>query len=261
MRAFHPGRLAAFATVLSLSALVAALPAQAAGDAPHPPKRHWSFSGMFGTFDRAALQRGFQVYKEVCSACHSMRYMSYRDLTALGFSEDEVKAIAAGYEVQDKEPNDAGEMFKRPGRPSDRFVSPFANEQAARAANNGAYPPDLSLMVKAREGGADYVHALLTGYVDPPAGVKVPDGMNYNAYFPGHMIAMAAPLSDGAVTFADGTKATPAQLAEDVSTFLAWTAEPEMEARKRMGIKVVLFLFVLSGLLYAVKRKVWKGIH
>ncbi|MBL8706719.1 MAG: cytochrome c1, partial [Rhodospirillales bacterium] len=138
---------------------------------------------------------------------------------------------------------------------------PFPNEQAARAANNGAYPPDLSLMVKAREGGADYVHALLTGYANPPAGVTVPDGMNYNTYFPGHMIAMAAPLSDGAVTYADGTKATPSQMAEDVSAFLAWTAEPELEARKRMGVKVILFLFVLSGLLYAVKRKVWKGVH
>lgn len=260
MRAFHLSRLAA-AAALSLTALVVSLPAQAAGDSPHPPERHWSFSGMFGTFDRAALQRGFQVYKEVCAACHSMRYVSYRDLVALGFNEDEVKAIAAGYEVQDKDANDKGELVNRPGRPSDRFVSPFPNEQAARAANNGAFPPDLSLMVKAREGGADYVHALLTGYANAPAGVTVPDGMNYNTYFPGHMIAMAAPLNDGAVTFADNTKATPAQMAEDVATFLAWTAEPEMEVRKRTGIKVVLFLFVLSGLLYAVKRKVWKGIH
>jgi len=261
-RVLSTGRRLAAVACLTLAATVASLPAKAAGDVAHPPKLHWSFSGMFGTFDRAALQRGFQVYKEVCSACHSMHYLSYRNLTALGFSEDEVKAIAAGYEVQDKEPNDQGEMFKRPGRPSDRFVSPFPNEQAARAANGGAYPPDLSLMIKAREGGADYVHALLAaGYQQAPAGVQVPEGKHFNVYFPGNMIAMAPPLNEGAVTFADGTKSSVHQMASDVATFLAWAAEPEMEVRKRTGIKVILFLIVLSGLLYAVKRKVWKGIH
>ncbi len=253
------GRIGAAAAAI-LASVAMAGSALAAGETPKPPSQHWSFSGMFGTYDRAALQRGFQVYKEVCSACHSARLLSYRNLAALGFSEDEVKAIAAGYEVTDG-PNDQGEMFKRPARPSDRFVSPFPNEEAARAANNGANPPDLSLITKARVGGADYLYALLTGYATPPAGVTVPPGMNYNTYFPGHMIAMAAPLSDGAVTYADNTKATPAQMAHDVSTFLTWAAEPEMEARKRTGIKVILFLIVLSGLLYAVKRKVWKGIH
>lgn len=253
------GRIGAAAAAIWTSVALAG-PALAAGEAQKLPSQHWSFSGMFGTYDRAALQRGFQVYKEVCSACHSARLLSYRNLVNLGFSEDEVKAIAAGYEVTDG-PNDQGEMFKRPARPSDRFVSPFPNEEAARAANNGANPPDLSLITKARVGGADYIHALLTGYATPPAGVTVPPGMNYNTYFPGHMIAMAAPLSDGAVTFADNTKATPAQMAHDVATFLTWAAEPEMEARKRTGIKVILFLIVLSGLLYAVKRKVWKGIH
>lgn len=228
----------------------------------HVEKESWSFQGFFGKFDRPQIKRGFQVYKEVCAACHSMRYLSYRNLTALGFSEDEVKAIAATVEVTDKEPNDEGEMFKRPGRPSDRFASPFANEQAARAANGGAYPPDLSLIIKAREGGADYLHALIAaGYQTPPAGVTVPEGKQYNIYFPGNMIAMAPPLAEDAVTFADGTKASVHQMAEDVATFLAWAAEPEMEERKRTGIKVVLFLIVLSGLLYAVKRKVWKGIH
>jgi ubiquinol-cytochrome c reductase cytochrome c1 subunit len=245
---------------LALGVALAAGAARAAEDAPKPPKQHWSFAGMFGTFDRAALQRGYQVYKEVCAACHSMRLLSYRNLAALGFNEDEVKAIAAGFEVTDG-PDDKGEMFKRPGRPSDRFVSPFPNEEAARAANNGAYPPDLTLMTKARDHGADYVHALLTGYENPPAGVTVMTGMNYNKYFPGHQIAMAPPLAENAVAFADGTKATVPQMAHDVATFMTWAAEPELEVRKRMGIKVILFLIVLSGLLYAVKRKVWKGIH
>jgi ubiquinol-cytochrome c reductase cytochrome c1 subunit len=248
------------AGLLAFGLVVACGPARAAEDAPRPPRQHWSFSGFFGTYDRAALQRGYQVYKEVCAACHSMRLLSYRNLSALGFSEDEVKAIAAGFEVTDG-PNDQGEMFKRPGRPSDRFVSPFPNEEAARAANNGAYPPDLTLITKAREYGADYVHALLTGYADPPAGVALQPGMSYNKYFPGHQIAMAPPLAENAVSFADGTKATVPQMAHDVANFLTWAAEPEMEVRKRMGVKVVLFLIVLSGLLYAVKRKVWKGVH
>jgi ubiquinol-cytochrome c reductase cytochrome c1 subunit len=152
-------------------------------------------------------------------------------------------------------------MYKRPGRPSDRFVSPFPNEEAARAANNGALPPDLTLMTKARDHGADYVHALLNGYSDPPSGVVMQQGMNYNKYFPGHQIAMAPPLAENAVTFADGTKATVPQMAHDVASFLTWAAEPELEVRKRMGVKVILFLIVLSGLLYAVKRKVWKGVH
>ncbi|MCC6468533.1 MAG: cytochrome c1 [Alphaproteobacteria bacterium] len=248
------------AAALAILACLSIGAARAADEEPVPPHRHWSFSGMFGTYDRAALQRGFQVYKEVCAACHVMRFLYYRDLAALGFNDDEIKAIAAGYEVTDG-PNDQGEMFKRPGRPSDRFVPPFANDNAARAANNGALPPDLSLITKAREHGADYVHALLTGYKDAPAGFTLPEGMNYNTYFPGHQIAMAPPLNEGAVTFADNTKASVDQMAHDVATFLTWAAEPEMEARKEMGIKVILFLVVLSGLLYAVKRKVWKGVH
>jgi ubiquinol-cytochrome c reductase cytochrome c1 subunit len=253
------GRVGAVAA-LALGAALLAGGARAAEDAPRPPRQHWSFGGMFGTFDRAALQRGYQVYKEVCAACHSMRLLSYRNLAALGFSEDEVKAIAAGFEVTDG-PDDKGEMFKRPGRPSDRFVSPFPNEEAARAANNGALPPDLTLITKARDHGADYVHALLTGYGDPPKDIAMQPGMSYNKYFPGHQIAMAPPLAENAVAFADGTKATVPQMAHDVATFLTWAAEPELEARKQMGVKVVLFLIVLSGLLYAVKRKVWKGIH
>jgi ubiquinol-cytochrome c reductase cytochrome c1 subunit len=251
--------LAARAASIALGVLALAASAHAAGDAT-PPRQHWSFQGIFGTFDRAALQRGYQVYKEVCAGCHGMQYLYYRHLKALGFNDDEVKALAAGYEVTDG-PNDQGEMFKRPGQPSDRFVSPFANEKAARAANGGAFPPDLTLMTKARDHGADYVYALLTGYKDPPAGVMLLQGTNYNVYFPGNRIAMPPPLSDGAVTYADGTKADVAQMARDVTTFMSWAAEPELEARKQMGIKTILFLIVFTGLLYAVKRKVWKGVH
>lgn len=232
----------------------------AAGDAVKPPKQEWSFSGLFGTFDRGALQRGFQVYNEVCAACHSVRLLAYRNLMDIGFTEDQVKKIAAAKEVTDG-PNDAGEMFQRPARPSDRFVKPFPNEQAARAGNNGAFPPDLTLMTKARVGGADYVHALLSGYKEPPKDKKLAEGMSYNLYFAGNQIAMAPPLSEGAVEYADKTKATVAQMAHDVTTFLAWAAEPELEWRKRMGVKVILFLLILTGLLYGVKRKVWSDLH
>ncbi len=231
-----------------------------AAEGTKPPAQHWSFSGMFGTFDRAAQQRGFQVYKEVCAACHSVSLLSYRHLRGIGYQEDDVKAIAAQAKVMDG-PNDAGEMFERAGRPSDKFVKPFPNENAARSANNGAYPVDLSLVTKARGGGANYIHALLTGYGSAPATVKVADGMSYNAYFPGHQIAMPPPLNVDGVTYQDGTKATVEQQARDVTTFLAWAAEPELETRKQMGIKVLLFLIVLTGILYAAKRKVWAAVH
>ena len=236
-------------------------PAQAAGGGAQAPEHRWSHSGLFGTFDRAALLRGAQVYKEVCSACHGLRLVAYRNLMEIGFSENAVKAIAAEKEVP-AEPNDEGEVEMRPAIPADKFVSPFPNENVARAANGGAYPPDLSLIVKARPGGADYIHALLTGYKEePPAGVTVPDGMNYNEYFAGNMIAMAPPLFEDGVQFADGTKATVEQMSEDVTVFLAWAAEPELEERKRMGIKVILFLLVLTGLLYVVKRRIWADVH
>lgn len=241
------------------ASLVLAGPAVAAGETSIPAQS-WSFSGAFGTFDRAALQRGYQVYKEVCAACHSMHLIRFRDLVALGFNEDEIKSIAAEYEVTDG-PNDQGEMFQRPARPADKFKSPFPNDNAARAGNNGALPPDLSLMAKARKGGVDYSYAILTGYSDPPTGVTLMDGMSYNKYFPGHQIGMPKPLNPDQVTFADGTKATVEQMSHDVSTFLAWTAEPELEARKRLGVKVILFLIILTGLLYATKRKVWRALH
>jgi len=233
----------------------------ASGKAEHPKSTHWSFDGVFGHYERASLQRGLQVYKEVCSACHGLRLVAFRTLKDLGYSEAEVKAFAAQYEVQNEDPNEEGEMFKRPATPADRFVSPFPNEQAARAANGGAYPPDLSLIVKARAGGASYVYSLLSGYTDPPADLKKPDTLYYNPYFAGHLIAMPPPLSEGAVTYADGTKATVDQMAHDVTTFLTWAAAPELEAQKSTGLKVMLFLIVMTGLLIAVKRKIWAAVH
>ncbi len=224
------------------------------------PERDWSFSGIFGKFDRGAMQRGLQVYREVCSGCHGLRLIAFRNLEALGYGEDEIKAIAAEYWIEDG-PDEEGEMFERPGRPSDRFPSPFPNDKAAAASNNGAVPPDLSLIVKARTGGADYVHGLLTGYAEPPGDPELLEGQNYNLYFPNNVTAMAPPLFEDAVEYGDGTPATEEQMAADVTTFLAWAAEPEMEERKSMGIGVMLFLLVFTGVLYAAKRKVWADLH
>lgn len=224
------------------------------------PQHDWSYKGPFGTFDRGSLQRGFQVYKSVCSGCHALSYVAYRNLDALGYNEDEIKAIAAQYFVTDG-PNDEGEMFERPAKPSDHFAKPFPNDKAARYANGGALPPDLSLIVKARPDGANYVRALLTGYVEPPADFNLMPGMNYNAYFGGHQIAMAQPLWGDDVEFADGTPATIEQQVEDVTTFLAWASEPEMEERKTAGVMTLLFLLVFTGLLYATKRKIWADVH
>lgn len=240
--------------------LLLSTPAHAGGEEAALPKQHWQHAGIFGTYDRAALQRGFQVYKEVCAACHSMKFMSYRNLADLGYTEDEIKAIASQYNVTDG-PNDDGEMFERPGMPSDRFVSPFKNAKAARAANNGALPSDLSLIIKARRGGEDYVYSLLTGYAPAPEGVQMQPGMSYNKYFPGHQIAMAQPLSDGQVTHSDGHAATQEEAARDVAQFLAWASEPDMEDRKRMGLKVILFLAAFAGIMYAAKRKMWSKLH
>ena len=224
------------------------------------PKEAWSFNGPFGTYDRASLQRGFQVYNQVCSNCHSMKLLYYRDLTGIGLSAEQVKAVAASHEIGGST-DESGQPIERPALPSDHFKSPFPNDKAARAANGGALPPDQSLIVKAREGHADYVHALLNGYRDPPEGMKVPPGQYYNEYYPGHLLAMPPPLSDDQVTYADGTKATVEQMSRDVTQFLTWTSNPEMEARKRMGVKAVLFLTLMTGLTYAVKKKVWKDVH
>jgi ubiquinol-cytochrome c reductase cytochrome c1 subunit len=246
--------------ILAALTLGLAAPAFAAGGGIEVPAQKWSFNGPFGTFDRGELQRGYQVYKEVCAACHAMKYVAFRNLRDVGFSEAEVKALAATFEVTDG-PNDSGEMFKRPGLASDKFPSPFPNEKAARAANGGAYPLDLSLIAKARAGGPDYLKALLTGYADAPAGVTVGEGLNYNKYFPGHQIAMPKPLNDDQVTYADGTKATVEQMSHDVSAFLMWAAEPKLEDRKRMGFKVMIFLIVLTGLFFAAKKRIWAKLH
>jgi len=224
-----------------------------------PPKQNWSFASPIGTFDRAALQRGFQVYKQVCSACHSIKYISFRHLKALGLSDAEIKVLASQYQIKDG-PNDDGEMFERPGRPSDYFPLAHANEKQARAANNGAFPPDLSLIVKARPGGADYVYALLTGFTENPD-FKVGTWQYYNAYFPGHAISMASPLSEGLVAYGDGTKATVEQMAHDVTTFLVWASEPEAEERKRLGLKVLMYLLVMTGLFWARMRRIWKNVR
>lgn len=227
---------------------------------PALPKVDWSFNGPFGTYDKAQLQRGFLVYKQVCSACHAMNKNYYRDLTAIGYSDAQIKTIASEYTVMDG-PNDEGDMFERPARASDHIKRPYENDKAAAFANGGALPPDLSLITKARVGGADYVYALLTGYEAAPAGVTLLTGQHYNKYKDGNIIAMAAPLSEGQITYEDGSPQTLDQYSKDVSAFLAWAAEPEMEDRKRMGAKVIIFLAVFAFIMYLTKRKVWEKLH
>ena len=225
-------------------------------------KIDWSFKGVTGKFDRASLQRGYQVYTEVCASCHSMNLVSYRNLGEPGgpeFSVEQVKAIAANFEVEDG-PNSDGEMFTRPGRPSDKFVSPYPNVQAATAANGGAYPPDMSVLVKARKGGSDYIYSVLMGYEDPPSGFELEDGVYYNKYMDGQKIKMSNPLSEGIVTYADGTQTTQAQMAKDVTTFLTWTAEPHLETRHKMGVKVIIFLTIFTLLVYLSMRRIWSRI-
>lgn len=219
------------------------------------PNYTWPHSGILSSYDHASIRRGHQVYQQVCATCHSMSLIAYRDLIGIAYTEDEVKAISAESEVEDG-PNDEGEMYTRPGKPSDHFPKPYANEEAARFANGGAYPPDLSLITKARHNGQNYVFALLTGYRDPPAGVSVRDGLHYNPYFPGGAIAMPKMLIDGAVEYEDGVPPTESQMAKDVISFLSWAAEPEMEERKLMGFKVMLVLFLV--LLQAGYYKRWK---
>lgn len=275
------------AGVAALGLMVSASFAQEAHNAAEPThfpmnkpvEQDWSFAGPFGTFDKAQLQRGLKVYKEVCSACHSMKLVALRTLEDLGYSEEQVKAFASEYEVQDG-PNADGEMFTRKAVPSDHFPSPFANTAAAAAANNGAAPPDFSLIAKARgvergfplfvfdiftqyaEGGPDYIHALLTGYGQtPPAGMEIGEGTHYNPNFmSGKSLSMAAPLSNDQVTYDDGSPQTVDQYAKDVSAFLMWAAEPHMEARKQTGFKAMIFLLILAGLVYVTKRRVWADV-
>jgi ubiquinol-cytochrome c reductase cytochrome b/c1 subunit len=273
------------AVALAVAGALFAGSAQNARAADHeevPPSQKWSFSGPFGKFDRGSLQRGLKVYKEVCSACHGLSYIAFRNLADAGgpgYSVAQAAAFASDYKIKDG-PNDQGEMFERPGRPADYFPSPFPNEQAARAANGGGLPPDLSLITKARsyergfpkfvfdfftqfqEQGPNYVDAILQGYEEkPPAGVSIPEGAYYNKYFPGHAIKMPKPLSDGQVTFDDGSPATVAQYSKDVTTFLMWTAEPHMEERKRLGMQVFVFLIIFTGLMYFTKKRVWADAH
>lgn len=252
-----------FVKLLSVAALVTFSSigaAHAAGSAVELRSVSWKHGGLFGTYDRAAAQRGLQVYREVCAGCHALGLVAFRTLADLGFSEEEIKAIAAESDFVDG-PDGEGEMFERPGKPFDKFPSPFPNENAARASNGGAYPLDLSLITKARADGDNYTYSLMVGYVDPPADFELSDGMNYNAYFAGHQIAMPSPLSEDGVEYADGTPATVDQMAKDVTVFLAWAAEPKLEQRKSMGMKVILFLLILAGLFYAVKRKIWSDLH
>ena len=244
--------------VLSFLLIITLRPLQSA-EMVDPIKVDWSFKGLIGTFDRASLQRGFQVYKEVCAGCHGMRLISYRNLAALGYNQNELKAIASQFEITDG-PNDDGEFFTRPGRPSDKFASPYPNKKAAIAANGGAYPPDLSLIIKARPNGANYLHALLSGYVEPPKNMKVPEGMYYNKFYSGNLIAMPQPLYEDGIEYLDGTKASSDQMAIDVTTFLAWASEPELEERKQLGITVILFLIVFSILSYFSMRQIWAPI-
>lgn len=273
---------------LSVAALLAGLLApvapaaaqEAGGESPLPPHEGWSFSGVFGTYDTAQLQRGYQVYRQVCANCHSAKFMSFRNLAEPGgpaFSDSQVKALAATFKVSDG-PDASGNMYDRPGRPSDAFPMPFANAQAARAANGGALPPDMSTLAKARsfeqggvwflldpftqyqEEGPDYIHALLNGYKETPQGFNLPDGKYYNEYFPGHAISMPPPLSDGQVDYSDGSPKTVAQYSKDIAAYLQWMSEPTLDARKQTGFKAVIFLAVFAGLLYLVKRRIWAGV-
>lgn len=249
----------------------------AAEAGPQPPRQKWTFSGPFGHYDKQQLQRGFKVYREVCQACHSLKLVAFRTLGqagALGFSEGQVKTIASEYQITDG-PNDAGEMFQRPGRPSDYFPPVFANEQAGRATHNGAFPVDLSVIAKARtyevgfpgflidivrqyqENGVDYLYALLTGYENPPAGEQLTPNQFWNKYFPGHKISMRPPLEDKRVEYTDGSPQTVDQYARDVTAFLMWAAEPHLEDRKKTGFRVIVFMLLFAAMVYLTKRKIW----
>jgi cytochrome c1 len=258
--------LAASGALLLASATSSAAEDAAAPSNNHGPKiaaQDWSFAPPFGSYDNAQLQRGFKVYQTVCANCHSMRLLSYRNLGEPGgpqFSPKAVEVLASQVQVTDG-PNEKGEMFQRPARPSDRFRSPFANEQAARAANGGALPPDLSVIAKARPGGPDYIYALLTGYHQAPAGFDLAQGMQYNAAFPGHQIAMPPPLFDGAVAYTDGTKPTVDNYARDVAAYLMWAAEPKLEERHKLGATVVIFLTAFCVIMFLAKRSVWARLH
>lgn len=253
MRSFRP------LTLLAAALVAAPLAGASAQDVPPLPDINWSFSGLFGTYDRASAQRGFQVYNEVCSNCHGLKQAFYRDLAGIGLTEEQIKIVAASKKVPTL--TEGGQPAERPALPSDHFRAPYPNEGFARLVNGGALPPDLSVITKAREGGPDYVYGILTGYRPTPAGFTLTAGKYYSTWFPGHQIAMPQMLQNDTVTYTDGTKATADQEARDVVTFLEYIANPEMELRKRMGVKVVLFLLLVTGLTYSVKRKLWAKLH
>ena len=223
-------------------------------------KQNWTFEGIFGRYDDLSLQRGLQIYQEICSACHGMKRLRFRELKDLGFAEDQIKKYSETFEIVDG-PNELGEMFTRPGEPSDTFVSPYKNKEEAKASFNGVYPPDLSLLTKAMKDGPDYIYSLLTGYEDPPKDFELTDGLYYNPYHDGKVIAMPPPLYDDAIEYIDGTNASLHQLSYDIVNFLNWAAEPELEKRKSMGIKVILFLIVLTALLYVTMKETWSRIE
>ena len=253
-----------FLRILSLIIVFLATPLSSyAAEKVEYLKTDWSFKGLFGKFDRGALQRGYQVYTEVCASCHSMKYLSYRNLSEKGgpeFTEQQAKAIAASFDVTDG-PNSDGEMFTRPGKLSDKFVMPYENVKAAQAANGGAYPPDMSVLVKARGGGVDYIYSLLQGYEDPPVGITLDEGVHYNKYMYGNKIKMSNPLSDGLVEYSDGTNATVEQMSKDVTTFLMWTAEPHLETRHQMGFKAIVYLIILTILVYFSMKRIWSRVE
>jgi ubiquinol-cytochrome c reductase cytochrome b/c1 subunit len=274
----HRSIVVALALAVSVSA--PCLRAALAQEAEVPPPQRWSFAGPFGLYDPEQLQRGFKVYREVCSTCHSLKLLAFRNLAdpgGPGFTEAQAEAIAAGFQVTDG-PNDQGQMFQRPGRLADHFPPPFPNDQAARAALGGALPPDMSVLAKARgyergfpwfivdaftqyqEEGPDYIHAILNGYENPPAGFTLPPGAEYNKYFPGHALGMPKPLSDGQVEYTDGTPTTVDQYGRDVAAFLAWASEPKLDERKRLGFQVFVYLIVLIGLLYFTKKRIWHAV-
>jgi cytochrome c1 len=246
--------------ITALAAVGLAAGSAMASEGAHLTTQSWSWDGVFGSYDQKQLQRGFTIFHDVCSNCHSLKLVSYRNLKDIGLTAEKIKEVAAEKQVTDG-PNDQGEMFQRPALPSDKIVAPFPNDQAARVSNNGALPPDLSLMTKARKGGPDYVYSLMTGYHDAPADFKLNDGMSYNTVFAGNQIGMPQPLMDDIVTYADGTKATLDQEAKDIVAFLNWAAEPELNERHRLGLATMIFLLVLTGLMYALKREIWKDVH
>jgi ubiquinol-cytochrome c reductase cytochrome c1 subunit len=248
------------ASVLCAGFAIAPLSKSASAQESSIPNEKWSFEHLFGTYDLTSAQRGLQVYLNVCSNCHSMQYLHYRDLSGVGLTADQIKAVASGITVPSGL-DDQGNPKEGPATPASQFKTPFANDKAARAANNGALPPDLSLIVNAREGGPNYVYGILTGFAEAPSGFKVQDGMYYNKMFPGHQIGMPPPLQDGTVEYTDGTPNNLHQEAHDVVTFLSWAANPELVERKQIGVRVILFLVFMTGITYAVKRKVWSDVH